>query len=362
MAINYIVKGIGSLAAAEKIKIALIEKNIKENPWLVHRLAPVAAEALKTGGGIYRFVLPLGYQAAARRSAKPTSNVVNYEDTTVIEQTLTVSQPLVTPVYAFENADMKQLDGIDFSAISTKKVNNVLIKARIAEDTKAMTGTTGYRTEDLTAITDVLEKIEAIKNLDSDYDDISEANGWGTTATRHFDAGSGVLEERYIHMHPHMMSLLSNVNTEAGAGSELQYAEFTSGRLSAINGTPVIKNKTVDKNTVWIAPAGILGTPDDAVMMTKVIVSRDDLNDIDRIKGMEWYDSINIAPELITQISFAAATKKTKAEKVEVKAKEDIAKAEAKAVAEAEVAKAKAAAEKAQAEAKMEKAQAKENK
>lgn len=365
MAVEYITKDGASLVGAEKIKVVLKERDLAKNPWISSIAVPDESEALKTGGSKVRFLTPLGYELPTRRGTKPMTNAVTYHngmDLTGVD--LIVSNPFDTPAYAFQTHDAAELDGINFSPTSTRKVTNVLYKNRIKEVTNKLLAVTSEKSVDLSGETSVLDVVIGLKDADADYDDISETNGWSADATRYFDGQAGVLEERYMHLHPKVISALSNVNTEAGAGSELQFLQFEQGQLKFINGTPVVKNKNVPVSQVWIMPTNIIGQPDTEIMKTQVIVVKDELHQLDVIKGIDWFDCVVITPELITKITLPAAItkmtqKQIKEEAAKIKAEANKAVADEKAELEKAAADAKAELAKAKADLAAEKAKAK---
>ncbi len=313
MAISYI-KGADkttSVTATEKVKVNYLDK-LQSNPWLPHRLQPMFTEALRSGGGIYKFRTVLGGKAAVRRTAAPTKTG-GVELNGVIankEVTLTVSQPFETEAYPMENGDRVQLDGIDYSPITTERVLNELVEAEIQTETKLITEDADSLVIDLSAKTDALEQLAGIKEAIANYYDISESNAvWkGATSTvkaYEYFTGKGSLapEQLRVHMHPADVMKFSNAITKAGAGSDGQYGEFVKGAVPIIGGIQVIQNNRVGVGAPIILPLQMVGTPDPAVMTTNVVVAQDPLQFIEAARGQHYFDGILPTPELITRIT-----------------------------------------------------------
>ncbi len=313
MAISYI-KGADkttSVEAAEKIKVNYLDK-LQLNPWLAHRLTPMKTESLRTGGGIYKFRTVLGGKAAVRRTAAPTKTG-GVELKGVIankEVSLTVDQPFETDAYPMESGDKVQLDGIDYSAITTERVLNELVEAEIQTETTEITTNADSLVIDLSGSADALEQLEGIKLAIANYYDISESNAvWkgATSAIKAYDyfTGKGSLtpEQLRVHMHPADVSKFSNAITKAGAGSDGQYGEFVKGAVPIIGGIQVIQNNRVAVGEPLILPLQMVGTPDPAVMTTNVVVAADPLQFIEAARGQHYFDAILPTPELITRIT-----------------------------------------------------------
>ena len=310
MTIEFIHNGVANVAAAEKIKLVIHEKREETNPFLDRRAKPDDSEGFKSGGGTYRFQSMIGYDKAERRTVTPTSSTVNYNGVTeVSEKVLKVLMPLETKKYPFSSSDTLQLDKIDFPAKASGKVSRVLVKSEIQVDSAVISNVATATTKiDGTSAITSLEQLQLLKQVSATFLDID--NDDQPERAKYFDAQKGSYEkgEVKIYLHPAKVAFLSDVNTEAGAGSALQFAQFEDGLLSKINGMPVVVTKWVDKASATFIPPEMIGTPDEEIMGTKVIDFYDEGNDVDVVWGKHYYDSILIAPELVTVVTLADET------------------------------------------------------
>lgn len=162
----------------------------------------------------------------------------------------------------------------------------------------------------------------------------------------------------YIHMTPATRMELSNALTDAGTGSEAQFAQFTVGSVPTIAGVEVIDNPYMPEGIIRFMPTNVIGTPDMDVMMTRISVGYDENQLVDTNTGQHYFDSVVITPELIVELTFTAPVKadikEAKSEAKEAKADmeklvKELVKAEAEAAKQAEKEAKKAA--KAEAEA-----------
>jgi hypothetical protein len=106
-----------------------------------------------------------------------------------------------------------------------------------------------------------------------------------------------------VHMHPALISMISNSITDAGSGSDLQYVEFTTGDVPMILGVKVISNIFMKINEAAILPLNMIGTPDVAVMTTNIYASTD-MKGMDVLYGNHYFDAVLVQPELVTLIEF----------------------------------------------------------
>lgn len=308
MPIEYINFGAAKSAAAEKIKLVIQEKRIAINPFVKMRVLPEDSEAIKLGGGKYRFSTILGFEKAARRTTTPTNSTVSYNGKTDTDEVvLTVSLPLETKKYPYSNQDTIEFDGINFPARASGKIGNTLIKAEIEIDQSTIYDNANINLIDGSAKTKTLDKLILIKETSAVYRDINETDT--PDMAKYFDGGTYTYEkdDAFIYLNPSDVTEFSNVNTEAGAGSSLQFVQFEQGQLNAINGFKVIETRYAKKGMPIITPINVLGVPDEVVMNTKIIAYHDQGNDIDVVWGKHYYDSILVAPELVTVIDFNVA-------------------------------------------------------
>lgn len=124
-----------------------------------------------------------------------------------------------------------------------------------------------------------------------------------------------------LHMHPATYMDLSNAITEAGAGSDGQYAEFISGRVPMIGGVEVVENKYIGRDEVLMIPVNSIGTPDADVMTTRIANKTDDLNFVDVIRGQHFFDSVLVTPSLVTRLTFGVAALKAEIKEAQKEAK-----------------------------------------
>lgn len=314
MSLLYIKKADGttSITGAEKIKLAYINEQ-KNNPWLVHRLNPTQSEGLNNGGAIYRFIVPFGIDLPTRRTGAPTSSTINYDGAIKnTEVTLTVQEPFMTKAYPMVVSDKNQLDGIDFDPVVADQIAQSLVAAEITEETNKITTNANILTIDGSAKTDVFDQLTFIKEKIANYYAINADNTDWAAATStikaydYFTAKNGSFrpDEIRVHLHPAKFMAFSNAITAKGAGSDLQYQEFVSGKVPMIGGVQIIINKYIGVNDVYISPLNVNGTPDPDIMLTKVNTWYDDGNDVNVKKGWHWFDVISVRPETITKISF----------------------------------------------------------
>lgn len=315
MAISYVktADGTASVTAAEKIELMYLG-DIINNPWLVHRAVPYQSEGRTLGGGIYKFRTPLGEDLPARRANAPTNSTVTYDG--VIKNTeveLSVSQPFETKAYPMENGDLVQLDGINYSDVIARSIVEQLVKVEIATDTAAVVDNADILTVDGSAATTGLDKLKFIKDKIANYYAIDADNAdWAaaTSTTKAYDyftgkTGTFAQDQIRVHVHPATFMELSNAVTEAGAGSDMQYQEFVSGKVPMIGGVQIVINKYIGKDEAIIMPVNMIGTPDLAVMTTRIVDHMDELNFVEVMRGQHYFDSILTAPELITKVSFS---------------------------------------------------------
>ena len=310
MAIDYIKQADGttSVAAAQKISVMYLDQLARTNPWLAHRAMPFQAEALKTGGGNYVFHSVIGVDVPTRRGAAPTDSTIVYDGVISNETVnLTVDQPFLTKAFPFENADMVQMDGINYSPIISDQITKSLVLAEIETDTAAVTLNADRRIIGGVAATTDLDKLKLIKDTIADYYDISDGNtNWTTDAYKYFAGQDGAYtaEQFKIHLHPSQIMKFSNAITEAGAGSNLEFQEFVTGAVPMIGGVEVISNRFISKDHSYISPMSMIGTPDPEVMATTINQWFDNGNNINAIRGWHYFDSVLVTPELVTDIDY----------------------------------------------------------
>lgn len=324
MPIEFLVGEDGNaIAAAEKIKIIFLDKQKRENPYVKYRIAPDQSEGFNSGGGKYTFRVALGEKKAGRRGAAPTDNKVEFiKPAGSTEKTLTVTQPLQYPeedgkVITFQAQDKIELDGIDFSPNASAGMVSSLVVGEIEEDRNAIdTAVAAGETRNIDVTeTDTLEVAKKLKVVASDYRDVSAENdNWKLAedvnpnishpATKFFHQNrySFNKDEIDIHIHPSTISLFSNIQTEAGAGSPAQFMQFNDGTLTHINGCKVVENRYTPKGKVEFFTPRVFGTPDAEVMGTTIFQEKIKFYNQTGMRGEHYYDILMTNPELFTSV------------------------------------------------------------
>ncbi len=333
--ISYIVDGNGSAVdGAEIIRVYQLEKRTELNPFLSLYATAIKSTPTDTGGQRYRFQDILGYEEAEQSDNKSSNNTIDFVSGMSVEETiLDVEQPFWSPkkgtMRTFVGQDADMLNGLSFYELASGKTINTLIKKEIKLTKLAFFTTAGaaanpdFRVIDGAAATTALEAVTLLKNISSHYEDITVDNSdWVTNpsgitdiekapAIKYFDAhvGSFDAENVEIHLHPTMITKLSDVNTEAGAGSAAQFVEFTKGSLTEINGYTVVKNKHIPKDKALFALKGEnLLAPDPAVQKTVIMVKKfEGLTEIG-VNGLTYFATKTRIAPLVTIVSLTGLT------------------------------------------------------
>lgn len=326
MAIEFIDKnGLGSVEAAEKIKIVSQERKARINAFAKLRALPVQSESFETGGGLYRFEKLQGMAAATRRTAAPTNSTITFgNNITLSPVELVVSQPLESPNgegIPTSRSDVSQLDGVDFTPIASTKTMNVLMDGEIVTDQAAIFEATGTRA--VSADGTYLGFKNAIHGAVSDYFDVSAENtNWtDATAYENFDAGRYSFErgELVVYVNPKDSANMALALEEAGITTgDLAYKDSKEGDIRIINGVELHETRYVPAGKALVAPLGILGAPDPEVMYTMIKTSETEKGDLVTY-GKHYYDSVLIYPELTTIVSLTAPVKLASEKRAEVK-------------------------------------------
>lgn len=299
-------------AVVEKLKILMLDRRARKNPFLTLRAVPIMEEGGKNGGKV-RFSTLMGLAAATRRDGAPTGTSAEYgNNLSTKEVVLTIDEPLETPdgkLIPTSHSDVVQMDGIDFTPQAAAKTLNILVDGEVKEDVRAITEDAGVRV--ITYDGEATDKYSQMRftahRAIASYYDISEDNAtYWTNADvfDYFDAGaySYEPEEIFIFANPSDIAEMSlELLTGNVSNGDGVYQEAIKGKVPMIAGRPITTSRYVPKGEIWVSPLGVLGAPTADVPYTMIKTSESVKGDLGTY-GKHYYNSVLTNPEIFTRI------------------------------------------------------------
>lgn len=336
--INYINSTTGDTSdiAVEKVEQFILDTNAAMDVFLEYDMIPNKTEAINSGGSIIKYLIGQGEDVAKERDAAPTETNRTVDGGINVEPfTLTVDKPVEYPhdgkIMPFDPRTTKEMDGIAFDAQRIGGLTKALFRYSVAKKKQLIEDATplvdgvvkGKARKFTLSSTDALGGLKELNNIVVDYADFSIDNdNWKLTtpvgndewredypALRFYHQGEYDLDldAAVIEMNPRDIVKFSTVNTEAGAGSVPQFAQFEQGTLNFIAGFKVKSNRKVKKGFAWILVKGkTFATVPAGMDETNIFAGQFHFAKEQGARGERYYDAALPTPEIITVVDLTS--------------------------------------------------------
>lgn len=310
---------LNNIAGAEKIKLAIIEKNKTDNPFTSLFITVADSEALDSGGSITRFKKQYGVDLPTRKKQKRINNHVDYADGFKFGEdvVLTISDPFQTDHYPVDPMSIAMMDNIGFDTKGIAQVANSLVKAEI----KSVADTFVNNDKSIKVNNKSLNAYETTKSVKKHITNFMSMNSnnsfWPAETLKLF------VGQRYnfnksnlkILMNPKDNLNLTNALTDGGMASDAIFDLFIEGELKKINGVDIIITPWIDEGTIFITPTEMIGQPDPAFVQRTVWTQTPPLQGKLKVTyGISYIDSIMVFPELVIEIAVDTDTSSSSVE------------------------------------------------